>query len=215
MGLRFITPLLSKVSHKKGCQMRSDISKRNHTATTVCSSKKVVCHRVAGVPAQRHKARAEGLWIETFAWFCKSLTCLFPLGSLNGEVYILCPAGVSLFESVSLALFPTQSPNIYRCRGKSSSAEGSVRISLNWWWIYLREKIPYLEKHNVSTERDHYGVIYVIGQFRFSRVPWYLQPIRMLGKNILCAAGNNSIFKTEMNKKREKKKILKSYCWTF
>lgn len=99
MSLRFITPLLSKVSHKNGCQMRSDISKRNHTATTVCSSKKVVCHRVAGVPAQRHKARAEGLWIETFAWFCKSLTCLFPLGSLNGEVYILCPAGVSLRAS--------------------------------------------------------------------------------------------------------------------
>lgn len=38
--------------------MRSDISERNHTATTVCSSKQVVCHRVAGVPAQRRELKA-------------------------------------------------------------------------------------------------------------------------------------------------------------
>lgn len=92
LSQRFLTLYYIK---KKGCQMTCDISKRNHTAATVCSPEQVVCHRVARLPSQRNKAQADGLWIKTFPWFCKSLTCLFPLRLLNGEIYILCPARAS------------------------------------------------------------------------------------------------------------------------
>lgn len=163
MGLRFITARPNTVLHrKKGCQMTCDISRRNHTATTVCSSEQVVCHRVARVPSQRNKAPAEGLWIKTFPWFCKSLTCLFPLRLLNGEIYILCPARASpACLSVSPTLFPTQSPNNYRCRGKSSSTEGSVRIPLldeGFMWKKNQYLYIYLKKYR---RNHHYGVKYI------------------------------------------------------
>lgn len=137
--------------------MRSDISKRSRTATTVCSPKRVVCHRVAGVPSQRHKGRAEGL-------LSRDLPLILQISHLSvsfrvpewGDLYTLSSRREScLFESVQLTLFPTQSPNIYRWRGKSSSAEGSVRISLCRWWIHLKKKkSPNMKKKqsDLSTE---------------------------------------------------------------
>lgn len=68
----------------------------------------------------------------------------------------------------------------------------------------FERKIPYLKKKTIICQQsDLYGVICVIGQFRFIRVGWYLQLRRMLGKYIfLCAVSNHSSLRADMSVKR-------------
>ncbi len=122
--------------------MKLESVRESDRMASVCSYKRVVCHHAAAEPSRQHKAQAERLWIQTRLAFCKSLSCLFLLGPLNSDIYILCPAEVSpaCLRMPKLTLFSTQTSNIYRWRGKSSCTEGNVRVSADWWWIYLKKR---------------------------------------------------------------------------
>lgn len=147
---------------------------------TVCSYKQVVCHHVAAGPSRKYKAQAERLWIETRPASCKSLSCLFRLGLLNSDIYILCPAEVSpaCLKMPKLTLFSMQTSNIYRCRGKSSCTEGNVWISADWGLIFfLNKKYIYIYKKknsgNVICDFSRHGVKYVIVKCWLRRVQFY------------------------------------------